>query len=126
VRVQDVDVGELQARKGGGGAFDEVFARDAKVVDFGAGTFVGGVVRAPVDLRISSKHGVALRIARSDLGRHHNVAAVPAKVLDGATHYFLRLACRVTLGAVEEVDARIVGGFKARKGVVVADVAAVC
>jgi hypothetical protein len=50
MRVQDVDVGELQAREGGAGAFDEVFAGDAEVVDFGASAFVGGVVGAPVDL----------------------------------------------------------------------------
>jgi len=33
VGVEDVDVGELEALEGGGGAFDEVLARDAEVVD---------------------------------------------------------------------------------------------
>jgi hypothetical protein len=50
VRVEDVDVGELQAGEGGVGAFDEVFAGEAEVVDLGAGGREGGVVGAPVNL----------------------------------------------------------------------------
>jgi hypothetical protein len=69
---------------------------------------------------------IAWGICDSDLGRHNNIVAVPAKVLDRAAHYLLRLTCRVALGAVEEVDARVVRGLQAGKRVVVADVAAVC
>lgn len=60
VGVEDVNVGELEAGEGGCSAFDEVFAREAEVVDFGAGWGVGGVVRAPVDLRSSIRDAVTV------------------------------------------------------------------
>jgi hypothetical protein len=50
VRVQNVDVGELEALERGFGAFDEMFPRDARVVDFAARAGEGGVGAAPVDL----------------------------------------------------------------------------
>jgi hypothetical protein len=50
VGVQDVDVRQLEALEGGFGGFDEVFAGEAKVVDFVAGRREGGVVGSPVDL----------------------------------------------------------------------------
>jgi hypothetical protein len=53
VRVEDVDIGELEARQGEVGAFDEVFAAGAEVVDFIAGGGERGVVGAPVYLRIA-------------------------------------------------------------------------
>lgn len=48
--VHDIHVAELQSLKGRIGAFDEVLAREAEVVDFAAGASECGVVRAPVDL----------------------------------------------------------------------------
>jgi hypothetical protein len=50
VCVEDIDVGELEPREGGLRAFNEVFARDAEVVDFVAWGCVGRVVGTPVDL----------------------------------------------------------------------------
>lgn len=50
VRVEDVDVVELEPRERGGGAFEEVFAREARVVDVVAGWGEGRVLGAPEDL----------------------------------------------------------------------------
>jgi hypothetical protein len=63
---------------------------------------------------------------RADLGGDDDVVSQPAKMLDCAAHYFLGFTACVALGAVEKVDASVVGRFEAGKGLVVADVAAVC
>jgi hypothetical protein len=57
VRVDNVYVSELETREGCVGAFDEVFAAEAQVVDFVAGRGEGRVVGAPVDLFISVRMG---------------------------------------------------------------------
>lgn len=48
--VHDIHVTELQSSEGSIGAFDEVLAGEAKVVDFAAGAGERGGVCAPVDL----------------------------------------------------------------------------
>jgi hypothetical protein len=48
--VHDIHVAKLQSGEGRVGAFDEVLAREAQVVDFAAGAGERGVVRAPIDL----------------------------------------------------------------------------
>lgn len=48
--VQDVDIGELKAGEGGLGAFDEVFAADAEIVNLVAGFRESRIVGPPVDL----------------------------------------------------------------------------
>lgn len=50
------------------------------------------------------------------LGGDDEVVALPAVLLDGLAHDNLRLAGGVDLGAVEKVDAAVVGGLHAGKG----------
>ena len=68
---------------------------------------------------------VAECTAPVDLGRDNQVVPLPAKFLDRLAHDNLGLAARVGLGAVEEVDPGVVGGFHAVKGDLVANVATV-
>ena len=101
--VQQVDVVELQTLERGFRALNQVLAGQAAVVD-----------------RV-----VAEGAAPVDLGRDDQVVALPAEFFDGVAHHDLGLAACVGLGAVEEVDARVVGRFHAVEGDLVADVAAV-
>jgi hypothetical protein len=57
--VDDVDVAELETCECGFGAFDEVLAAEAQVVDFVAGSRQSGGVGAPVDLSwlVRATHG---------------------------------------------------------------------
>jgi hypothetical protein len=132
VRIENVDVGELEPGERGLRAFDEVFTGDAKVVDLVAWGSMGRVVGSPVDLCVRlvwhdmSTLGPQIRRMKADLCRYDNVVAFPAKMLDCTAHYFLRLTGRIALSAVEKVDAGVVGSFQAGKGVVVANVATVC
>jgi hypothetical protein len=61
----------------------------------------------------------------TNLGRNHNIIPIPSEVLNRAAHDLLRLALRIALSAVEEVDASIECSLEARKRVVVANVTAI-
>lgn len=61
------------------------------------------------------------RAAPINLGRNNEVIPLPSEFLDRLPHYSFRLAGRVALGAVEEVDAGVVGGFHAAEGALFSD-----
>jgi hypothetical protein len=125
--VHDVDVAELQSFESGLGAFDEVLAREAEIINFGAGSGECGGVCAPVDLGalVLLAASRVVVIMRNYFCGHDDVVSIPAEVLDCAAHDELGFAAGVAFGAVEEVDAAIERGFEACEGVLVADVAAV-
>ena len=127
VGVDDIDVAELQSFEGGLGAFDEVLAREAEVVDFGAGAGECGGVCAPVDLGalVVLVGFRVVVIMRNYFCGHDDVVSVPAEMLDCPAHDELGFPAGVAFGAVEEVDAAVESGFEACEGVLVADVAAV-
>jgi hypothetical protein len=56
--VEDVNVGELQAFERCFRAFNQVFTRNAKVVDLVTGSWQVRVVGTPVDLRIMSTYAI--------------------------------------------------------------------
>ncbi len=56
---------------------------------------------------------------------NNQVIPLPRVLLDSLAHNTLRLAVGIHLGAVEKVDAAVVGGLHACKGALAVDVAAV-
>ena len=103
VRVDHVDVREVEAREAGRGALDDVLAREELGVDARAG---------------------ARRGAEKELRRDDKVLAAPDLLVDAAldrrAHDALGRAARVRLGVVEEVDAARESRLHESVGVVLA------
>lgn len=112
--VDEVHVLEVESLEGELGTLNDVLSREALVVD-------GVVAKGTAPVNLLRKYCQFMMLldrltSISHLCRNDQVVAFPAELSDGLSHDDLGLAFAIDLGAVEEVNTTVIGGFHALEG----------